>query len=304
MTNQSRLLLALILTATAPAQQMEDLRALRLKLSAGDLPSAESVLEVHRAAKGEDTEYLMGVAWLARGAALTGDWAAASAHAERASTLALAQLKTPAEYDTHREAVYALGTALEVKAEALAASGHKPQALRFLEASGKTYAEAPFNLRARLWKRWNQIGLVGAKAPAIVAEDSLGAPMPALDQWLGKPVVLFFWAEWCGDCKAQAQALRRVVELYSAKGVHFAAPTRFYTTDHLAEKKKVEEIWRTTYGAPPAVALPFSDAGMLRYGASATPTFVLIDAKGLVRLYSPTRMTEERLVREIDKLLP
>lgn len=303
MTNQSRLLLALILASTAPAQQMEDLRALRLKLSAGDLPSAESVLEVHRAAKGEDTEYLMGVAWLARGAALTGDWAAASAHAERASTLALAQLKTPADYDTHREAVYALGTALEVKAQSLAAAGQKAQALRFLEGSQKTYADAPFSLRARLWKRWNEIALVGTKAPVLTAEDTLGAAMPPLDQWLGKPVVLFFWAEWCGDCKAQAQAFRRVVELYSAKGVHFAAPTRFYTTDHLAEKKKVEEVWRTTYGVPPAVALPFSDAAMLRYGVSATPTFVLLDAKGVVRLYSPTRMTEERLAREIDKLL-
>ena len=56
---------------------MDDLRGIRMKISAGDLPSAESILEVHRAEKGEDLEYVRGIAWLARGAALTGDWAAA-----------------------------------------------------------------------------------------------------------------------------------------------------------------------------------------------------------------------------------
>src|SRR4249920_952071 len=57
---------------------MLDLRFIRMKISAGDLPSAESILEVHRAEKGEDAEYLLGMAWLARGAALLGDWPSAS----------------------------------------------------------------------------------------------------------------------------------------------------------------------------------------------------------------------------------
>ena len=64
--------------ALAPA---DDVRMIRFKISAGDLPSAESILEVHRAEKGEDAEYLLGLAWVARGAALTGDWKAASRHA-------------------------------------------------------------------------------------------------------------------------------------------------------------------------------------------------------------------------------
>ena len=66
------------LTSTAPAQQpptqptpppADDVRFIRMKISAGDLPSAESILEYHRAEKGEDGEYLLGLAWVARGAA-------------------------------------------------------------------------------------------------------------------------------------------------------------------------------------------------------------------------------------------
>ncbi len=304
MTVQLRLLFGLALaTYYAAAQQMEDLRALRLKLSAGDLPSAESILEIHRGAKGEDAEYLMGLAWLARGAALTADWTAASTHAQRAFDLASGQLHSKADYDSRREAVYALGTALEVKAQVLVAAHQEKQALRSLEDALKAHAEAPFSLRARLWKRWNEIALVGKAAPAIQPEETLGAPFPGVEAWRGRPVVLFFWAEWCGDCKAQAAALQHVVDRYTPRGVHFAAPTRFYTPDHKAERQRVLEVWQKVYGAPSSVPVPFSDAGLLRYGASATPTFVLIDAKGVVRLYSPTRFTEERLAREIDKLL-
>jgi len=145
----------------APAASDLDVRMIRFKISAGDLPSAESILEVHRAEKGEDGDYLLGLAWLARGAALTGDWNAASSHAKSARGLAEARLKTPADYESNREAVYALGTAIEVQAQALAASGKKSEAIRFLEESSRAQEKAPYNLRARIWKRRNQIELVG-----------------------------------------------------------------------------------------------------------------------------------------------
>jgi hypothetical protein len=185
---------------------------IRLKISAGDLPSAESILEVHRAEKGEDGDYLLGLAWLARGAVLTGDWKAASSHARSARELAESKLKTAADYDSNREAVYALGTSIEVQAQALVAEGKKSEAIRFLDESSRAQEKAPFNLRARIWKRRNQIELTGQKAPAIRGEDHLGRQALSLESLKGAPVVLFFWWEACGDCKMQAAALRRTVE--------------------------------------------------------------------------------------------
>src|SRR6185369_3951871 len=123
----STTILACALAAVAAAQQPpatpavpapappDDVRMIRFKISAGDLPSAESILEVHRAEKGEDADYLLGLAWVARGAALTGDWKAASSHAAAARGMAESKLKTPEDYEHNREAVYALGTAIEVQ---------------------------------------------------------------------------------------------------------------------------------------------------------------------------------------------
>ena len=313
------LILACVLPAALRAQQPPaqtpapptpvpsdlDVRMIRLKISAGDLPSAESILEVHRAEKGEDGDYLLGLAWLARGGALTGDWKAASSHAQAARDLAESKLKTAADYDSNREAVYALGASIEVQAQALVASGKKSEAIRFLDESSRAQEKAPFNLRARIWKRRNLIELAGQKAPAIKGEDHLGRQAPPLEALKGTPVVLFFWWQGCGDCKMQAAALRRTVEKYTPKGVAFIAPTRFYEppAERAEERAKIEKAWKEIYALPDSVAVPIGDEAMLRYGVSATPTFAFVDRKGVVSRYSPTRMTEERLSATIEDLL-
>lgn len=283
--------------------EMIDLRFIRMKISAGDLPSAESILETHRAEKGEDGEYLLGLAWLARGAALTGDWAAASRYAKASREVAVARLGTPPDWENATGAQYALGTAIEVEAQVLVAAGKKAQALRFLDESARAQEKAPYNLRARIQKRRNQIELVGQKAPAIQAEDRVGLPFPGLETLRGKPVVLYFWWEACGDCKSQAAALKRTVEKYTSKGVAFVAPTRFYDENRAEEKARIEKSWSELYGLSGSVPAPISDEAMLRYGASATPTFAFLDRNGVVVEYLPYRMTDERLAAAIDELL-
>jgi thiol-disulfide isomerase/thioredoxin len=290
--------------APAPTPpQMVDLRFLRFKISAGDLPSAESILETHRAEKGDDAEALLCVAWLARGAALLGDWPAASRWAKEARAAAVARLGNPPVFENNSEAQYALGTAIEVEAQSLAAAGKTAEALRFLDASAREQEKAPYNLRARIQKRRNQLELVGKPAPEIRSEDHLRADLASLESLRGKPIVLYFWWQACGDCKAQAAALRRVIDRYASKGVAFVAPTRFYEDDRAAEKEKIAKAAAETYAFPDTVAVPISDEAMVRYGVSATPTFAFVDRKGVVRRYLPYRMTEERLSAAIDELL-
>ncbi len=42
---------------------------------------------------------------------------------------------------------------------------------------------------------------------------------------------------------------------------------------------------------------------MVRYGVSTTPTCVLIDKKGIVRLYHPGRLAESELQQRTEKML-
>ncbi len=292
--------------APTPAPNI-DVRMLRLKLSAGDLASAESILEYHEAEHGEDGDDTMGVAWLARGAALLGDWKAASEWARRAQSIADAKLKSAQDYEKEGEAVYALGTAIEVRAQVLAAAGKRSEAIASLDSASREQdrAGAPYNLRARIWKRRNMLDLAGKPAPAIHEDDHAGGGAATLESARGKPVVLFFWWESCGDCRMQSATFRKVVEAYRGKGVVFIAPTRFYgKADARAEEKaKIEKTWAETYRLADSVPVPISDAAMVRYGVSATPTFVFVDRRGIVRRYCPTRLSEKRLSAEIDRLL-
>lgn len=48
---------------------------------------------------------------------------------------------------------------------------------------------------------------------------------------------------------------------------------------------------------------PITDANYKQYGVNATPTHVLIDRKGIIRLYQTGRMTAEGLAAAIQRLL-
>ena len=48
---------------------------------------------------------------------------------------------------------------------------------------------------------------------------------------------------------------------------------------------------------------PVSEANFIRYGASTTPTLVLVDRAGIVRLYHPGAMTYAELRQAIQRVM-
>ena len=70
------------------------------------------------------------------------------------------------------------------------------------------------------------------------------------------------------------------------------------------EKAKVDSVWKAVYQrALGDLPIVFSTASYERYGASSTPTFVFIDRKGIVRRYTPTRLTEAEIDRTLTELM-
>jgi thiol-disulfide isomerase/thioredoxin len=293
----SFLTLALIaLTADAAGELV---RLVRLKLSAGDLASAVSAVEDYKEKHGVDAEYLDAVGWLARGAEMLKQPDAAAVY--------VAELRREIREEKPDLAI-PLGAAIEVEGKLRAAREGRGSALRFLEEEFSRANDVA--LRSRIRKNINLLSLEGQPAPDFNKTDFIGTEPPSLAALKGKPVLLFLWAHWCGDCKAQAGMLSRVLRKYRAQGLVVIAPTRYYGTGAenkpaapAEEKAHMAKVWAEAYAGFEGVSILIDTDAMVRYGVSATPTYALIDRKGIVRFYSPTRLSEAELSRRIETVL-
>jgi thiol-disulfide isomerase/thioredoxin len=178
----------------------------------------------------------------------------------------------------------------------------------FLRAQAALFGTS--SIGERIEKNLNLLSLEGKPAPALDESDWLGSKPSTLVALRGHPVLLFFWAHWCVDCKAEAPVLAEIQKLYGPKGLVLIAPTRYYgyvgegqDAAPAVEKKYIETVRRQFYAALGDVAVPLSNANFLKYGASTTPTLVLIDSAGVVRLYHPGNLAGSDLAARIQALL-
>jgi cytochrome c biogenesis protein CcmG/thiol:disulfide interchange protein DsbE len=296
--------------ATATPAPPSPVGGIRNKLAAGDLLSAESVLEVHREKYGEDGAWLAGLGWLARGALLVGDLDKAGHYAADARARCTERLAKGAVLAQDHDIEGALGCSIEVEAQLRERAHGRNPAARYVRDELATWSAGSTAFRSRLHKRLNQLTLVGSPAPELVVEDRLGAGAgeapPTLAALRGKPVLLFLWAEWCGDCKAQSASLARVLQHHQADGLRCIAVTRYYDDGDSAravEKLRADSVWTAVYSGVGQIPRVLSTASMVTYGVSATPTFAFVDRKGIVRRYTPTRLTEPELERGVTAIL-
>ncbi len=88
------------------------------------------------------------------------------------------------------------------------------------------------------------------------------------------------------------------------------APTQYYgyvaggeDAPPAKEKPYIDQVRRQHYAGLADVPAPLSQENFRIYGASTTPTLVMLDRNGLVAMYHPGRMTYEELANEIDRVL-
>jgi thiol-disulfide isomerase/thioredoxin len=297
-------LLLLLLASVAHADIIEDVRA---ATGHQNFAAADSQLQSFRSQHGVTPEYLEALSWMARGELTVNQLEAAQKYARQTQTLTQQQLKTR-KLDSDPHLPIALGAAYEVQAQVLDKQGQRAQAVALLQAALRSYGSS--SIRARLQKNLNLLSLVGRPAPELKEEQNLGPQFKSLADAKGSPVLLFFWAHWCGDCKYEAPIITKLRSEYSSKGLRVVAPTKFYgyagqgeDASPVVELAWIDKVRQHFYSGMLDVPVPISKANFDAYGASTTPTLVLLDRKGDVDLYHPGLMSYEDLKTEVDKVL-
>src|SRR5581483_11501272 len=256
----------------------------RIALMQNNFSAAESQLSAYRNQQGVTAEYLEAYSWLARAELDSGQYDQAADYAKQTKAMAAEQLKTRA-LDAEPHLPMALGAALEVQSQALAARGQKTQAIALLQSALRTYGNT--SIHDRLQKNLNLLSFQGKLAPALKEDQFLGASLPAAAQLKGSPVLLFFWAHWCGDCKAEAPIIAQLRSEFAGKGLKVIGPTRFYgytaQIEHARpgdEIQYIDAVRHRFYSGLLDMPVPISKSNFDVYGASTTPTLVLLDKAG------------------------
>ena len=275
-------------------------------LTQGNFVIAEQELQEYHAHHGITPDYLEALSWMARATANSNQMGAAESYAKQTEAFAR-QLLTKRPLDAEPHLPIALGAAIEVQAQVLVAGGHHAQAIALLKRSLVEFGKT--SIRDRLQKNLNLLGLTGQPAPALQIGEYLGSKPVALSELKGSPVLLFFWAHWCVDCKAEGPIITQLRSEFGPRGLIVMAPTQRYgygaggqDATPKAELAYIDQVWQHYYAGLRNIPVPVSKANFSSYGASTTPTLVLVDRAGKVAMYHPGAMPYDQLRGAIEKV--
>ena len=132
---------------------------------------------------------------------------------------------------------------------------------------------------------------------AAPVTDVAGKPQ-SLSLLKGHPIVVNFWASWCGPCVEEMPALSQLQRDYAKKGIQFVGLG-------VDSDKNVQAFLQKVTVAYPIYVTGFGGADLARaFGntAGALPFTVVIDAKGNIRSTKLGQIDPAALKQTLDAL--
>ena len=135
-------------------------------------------------------------------------------------------------------------------------------------------------------------------APDFTVYDLEGNRV-SLSDFRGQPVILNFWASWCGPCKSEMPDFQAKFEEYGEQ-IHFLMVN---LTDGSQETVESAQGFVDGQGYTFPVYFDTDYSGAMAYTVSAVPATYFIDEAGNLVAYGKGALTGETLQRGIDMLL-
>lgn len=186
-----------------------------------------------------------------------------------------------------------------------------------LAGAGKAASTAGQRPAWKRWSMWVTLGLsvlvlfwlllsprgdaeatlrVGQAAPDIVLPQADAGPSVSLSALKGKPVILNFWATWCGPCAEEMPDLQAVYDKYKGQGLELYGV-------NVGEAKVVVNSYRNQHNVSFPSLLDLEDKAQNAYKILPIPATYFIDRSGQIRAIYQFQLSRQQMEVEVVRLL-
>lgn len=117
-----------------------------------------------------------------------------------------------------------------------------------------------------------------------------------LSEWIGRPIVINFWASWCSPCRDEAMGLERTWRLYKDRGALFVGI-------NVQDTDKSAEDYVNEFGITYPNGRDVDGKTTVDYGVIGLPVTFFVNKDGIVERRWVGAIPEAQLVDWVDALV-